>query len=89
MFNKLCRVNQVQRLTRGFAALNESSVNASSISPKDVHDSSVRGVGALLADLSQNESNVSNANEIGDEVEEFFRKKFRKVSFEDASYIMK
>ena len=88
MLNKICRAHQVKRLARGFAALNESTVNASNVSPSDVHESSVRGVGALLADLSKNEQNCSNADAICDEVEEFFRKRFRKVSFEDAAAVM-
>ena len=88
MLNKFCKTHQIKTLARGFAALNESSVNAASVRPSDVHESSVRGVGALLADLNKNEQNVSNANELCDEVEEFFRKRFRKVSFEDAASIV-
>ena len=58
-----------------------------SIKPADVHDSSVRGVSALLAAMSRSEG-VSNEQAICDELEEFFRKRFRKVSADEAKSVI-
>ena len=44
----------------------------------------VREVGDVLADLSVSDS---SATDVADEIEEFFRVNFRKISFEDAVYV--
>ena len=77
----------VTSMKRSFAALSESSINLASTSPADVHDSDPRAVGALMAAMALS---PKSANEVAicDEIDEYFRLKFRKVSFEDAKTII-
>ena len=74
-------------MRRSFAAINESSVNLSSVSPSDVHESTPRAVGALMAAMGKAPGS-QNEEALAQEIDEYFRKKFRKVSFEDAKAIM-
>ena len=73
---------------RNFAALSESNVSLASVNPSDVHDSTPKAVGALMAAMSTAKEPVSNGSAICDEIDEYFRKKFRQVSFEDGKQIM-
>ena len=88
MLTNICRRATLQRAiqTRGFAALNETSINLSSVNPSDIHDSSPSAVGALMAEMVRGQA--PNQQELADELEEYFRKRFRRVSFTDASKIM-
>ena len=74
-------------MRRNFAAINESSVNLSSVSPSDVHESSPVAIGALMTAMAKAPGSQKEAA-ICEEIDEYFRKKFRKVSFEDAKTIM-
>ena len=40
-------------MRRNFAAINESSVNLSSVSPSDVHESSPVAIGALMTAMAK------------------------------------
>ena len=73
---------------RNFAALSESGVNLASVKPADVHDSTPKGVGALMAALATTKQPVSNSDAICDQIDEYFRKNFRKISFEDGKSII-
>ena len=77
----------ISSMKRSFAALSESSINLASTSPADVHDSDPRAVGALMAAMAMSPKSV-NEVAICDEIDEYFRLKFRKVSFEDAKSII-
>ena len=74
-------------MRRNFAAINESSVNLSSVSPSDVHESSPVAIGSLMTAMAKAPGSQKEAA-ICEEIDEYFRKKFRKVSFEDAKTIM-
>ena len=74
-------------MRRSFAAINESSVNLSSVSPSDVHESTPKAVGALMVALAKAPGSQNEAA-LCEEIDEYFRLKFRKVSFEDAKAIM-
>ena len=74
-------------MARSFAALNESSINLSSVAPADVHDSNPRAVGALMAAMAQAPGS-QHEGAICEEIDEYFRKRFRKVSFDDAKTII-
>ena len=52
-------------------------------SPSEIKDLSVQEVGDILGAMSVKEP--SNASELSNEIEEFFRLKFRKISLEDAT----
>ena len=52
--------------------------NVQSSSPSEIKDLSVREVGDILGTMSVDE--LSNATELGNEIDEYFRKKFRKIS---------
>ncbi len=75
---------------RGFAALSEhpGSINLSTVQPSDVAESSVRGVGALLSKMAEKGASVNEEEEVCLEINEFFRKQFRKISFEEAKQIV-
>ena len=79
MLNKMANV-------RSFAALNKNSIDLASIKPSDVHESDPQAVGALM--LAMAKSDTADDSAVCDEVEEYFRLKFRKLSFADASQIM-
>ena len=72
---------------RSFASINEHSINLASVSPKDVHESSPKAVGALMAALAKNPKS-ENEGALCNEIDEYFRQKFRKVTFEDAKAIV-
>ena len=76
-----------QVIKRNFAALSESSINLASVNPSDVHDSNPRAVGALMAAMAKTPGSA-NEGAICEEIDEYFRKKFRKISFEDAKHII-
>ena len=79
MLNKMANV-------RGFAALNENSINLASVNPSDVHESTPKAVGALMLAMAKSPDAEDKA--VCDEIEEYFRLKFRKLSFADATEIM-
>ena len=79
MLNKMANV-------RSFAALNKNSIDLASVKPSDVHESDPQAVGALM--LAMAKSDTADDSAVCDEVEEYFRLKFRKLSFADASQIM-
>ena len=65
LFNQLRRpvtnTGFMKTQARGFAALSEnaSDINLSSVNPADVHDSTTKGVGALVAALAKNQATES------------------------------
>ena len=71
---------------RGFAALNENSINLASVKPADVHESTPKAVGALM--LAMAKSPEADDKAVCDAIEEYFRQKFRKLSFAEATAIM-
>ena len=73
---------------RNFAALSESNVNLASVNPSDIKESTPKGVGALMAAMSRAKEPISNEAAICDEIDEYFRKKFRKISFDDGKAII-
>ena len=75
---------------RGFAALPENAnvLNLGDVSPSDVSESSVRGVGALLSKMAEKGAAVNHEEELCHEIDEYFRKNFRKISFEDAKRVV-
>ena len=77
----------ISTMRRSFAALNENSINLASTSPSDVHESNPRAIGALMAAMARSPKSANEAA-ICAEIDEYFRLKFRKVSFEDAKTIM-
>ena len=56
------------------------------VSASQIKGMSVKEVGDVLGDLSVSPSD--SANELCDEIEEYFRVNFRKISFEDAAYAL-
>ena len=56
--------------------------NLQTSSPSEIKDLSVKEVGDILGAMAVKEP--SNASELSNEIEEFFRLKFRKISLEDA-----
>ena len=72
-------------LVRSFAAINGNNVNLATINPSDIHDSTPRVVGSVMAALS---GETNPHQELCDEIDEFWRTRFRKVSFEDAKEVM-
>ena len=56
-----------------------------SVSAAAIPSMNVRQVGDVLGDLSKD---ASKADDLGDSIEEFFRKSFRKVSYDDAMYVV-
>ena len=79
-----------QIMLRQFAALNENykKINLSEVQSSDVSESSVKGVGSLMAAMAKKGAKVNNEEEVCDQVEEFFRKNFRKIEFSDAKAII-
>ena len=87
MNKMLSKRSNVFSQMRSFAALNQNSINLDSTKPSDVHESTPVAVGALMAAMA-NSPKSSNESQLCDEVDEYFRLKFRKISFEDAKQIM-
>ena len=71
--------------TRHFAAINASSFSLDSVSKQDLLDSEPRSVGAVLAAM---QADSTHRSDLCDSVDEYFRKNFRKLSFEDARHIV-
>ena len=73
----------INNARRNFAALSLQSKGS------DVHSASVAEVGSLMQQIAQNESSANQSEgELYDAIDEYFRQKFRKVSFSDAKNIM-
>ena len=90
MLANLSKSRQLVRLaassSRQFAALNASDVSLDSMNPKDIHDSTPKAVGSVMAAMI---NDTQDRSQICDEIDEFFRKNFRKISFEDARDVIK
>ena len=80
MLTRLIKRPLIQQ-ARQFAAINANSFNLDSINPADIHDSDLKAVGAVVKAIQ-----VDGADRpaLCDEVDEYFRKNFRKIEFEDA-----
>ena len=76
VFNKAILFNN----SRNFAALSLSA------KASDVHAASPKEVGELMKELSKSPDNQNG--ELCDAIDEYFRQKFRKVSFSDAKDII-
>ena len=70
---------------RTFAAINSSNINLDSISGKDIHDSDPRTVGQVMFKLA---GDSADRSEISDNIDEYFRQRFRKLSYEEARDIV-
>ena len=55
------------------------------VSASQIKGMSVKEVGDVLGDLAKS---GESANDVCDEIEEFFRVNFRKISFDDAAYAL-
>ena len=76
--NKAFMINQANR---NFAALSLSSKSS------EVTSSSAKEIGELMKEMSKTPSS-QNEGELCEAIDEYFRQKFRKVSFHDAKDIM-
>ena len=59
------------------------------MSPSDIQESTPKGVGALVKALAQNKGQASNEAQLFDEVEEYFRQRFRKIDAIEAEDIVR
>ena len=72
---------------RSFAAINSSNINLDSISGSDIHDSDPRTVGLVMTELAFDSAGSDRAD-ICDSIDEYFRQRFRKLSYEDGHAIV-
>ena len=90
MLSKIMRNKQAFRMLtlnkRNFAALNANSINIQSMNPADIHDSDARTVGAVMRQLAINKD--EQRAEVCNEVEEYFRRRFRQITFDEARDIL-
>ena len=83
----LSKITKNQRcLVRSFAAINAGNVNLASINPSDIHDSNPKAVGSVMVALARTDDLHSD---LCDEIDEYWRKNFRKVSFSDAREVLR
>ena len=76
----------VSQPVRSFAAINASHINLDHINPKDIQISEPRAIGAVLHALANSKDKKP---ELCNEIEEFFRIRFRKMNYEESRDIIK
>ena len=85
MLAKFVKQRGMLAQVRAFGAAHHHGVNLDTFNPKDIHSSSLKTVGSIMKAL---QNDHGNRQALCDEIDEFFRKNFRKVQFEDAKNVM-
>ena len=75
-------------MRRSFAVHNHFDLMT--LKPSDIEGSEPANMGALLAAMArEDQSKLQDKSELFDEIDEYFRLKFRKLSFKDGKEIVK